>query len=707
MLKFLAVIMFVLAATQPSGAAEGVRVSVISGGYGQSGDQVLNGLKVELDAGWHAYWKSPGETGLAPDLQISGTNLHGSKVYWPLPERFTSSGFETVGYRSSFVVPVISRVSDSSRVSDLAIKGTIYACSDICVPVAVDAKMQISPGDRNVARLSEIALWLARAPGGARSNVTHHSTVRDANGDIEVQFSSSVAMRAPSAYIDFGMQAFASLKSIALSDGGSAVARFAVNRLRDAPPDMTSGRIVLSDGVSSPIEVPLEITDGGLLAILVVALVGGLILNAMPCVFPVLAIKLLMISSIERSRIRASLFMMAVGIVTTFVLIGASLAAIKAAGHTVGWGIQFQQPLFLFTMAFILILFGTSLTGAFNIILPSSLATKLTSATAGDGAWKSLLQGMVLTLLATPCSAPFVGTAVGYGLSGSVSDILPVFSAMGLGMASPFLVIGAFPGLARLLPRPGRWMEHVKHATAAAMFGTAGWLIYLLHAVDDTPLLLAAAASVLAGIGFAWTTSRRGAAAMALAAALAPAVFLLPELAPAQSSIGWRKFEPAAIEELVNQGQTVFVDITADWCLTCKVNDRGALASDDVVSILRNATVPMKGDWTRPDETISSFLSAHGRYGIPFYLVVGPRAPQGLILPELLTPDIIKEAIDKASARKEASESRGTQTLTKDSLCRNNVNNYKIEDLQALAHPVEIVITRCLALKEQHEALGS
>lgn len=650
MLRFVAAFFILLAAATMSHADEGVRVTAIESGYGQSGTQVINGLRVELDPGWHAYWKSPGEAGLPPEVSVSGTNVGSSTAYWPLPERFSSAGFESVGYRKTFVVPVITEIPDTLKPSELLFEGTIYACSDICVPVPVDLRIINEPGAKNAVTQTDLAGWLARAPGGGRSAVTPLSISRAEGGDVVASFSSAKGMREASAFLDMGMQGFGTLKSLDVASDGTATARFGITSLRDAPPELSAARIVLSDGISSPLDIPLQISADGLGMILLVALAGGLILNAMPCVFPVLAIKLLMLASIDRSRLRPTLAAMAFGVVATFLVIGGALASIKAAGHSVGWGIQFQQPVFLSFMALLLIVFGASMTGAFSILLPSSVATRLTSLTDGDGIWKSFLQGAVLTLLATPCSAPFVGTAVGYGLASGASDILPIFAAMGIGMALPFIVVAAAPRLIAVLPRPGRWMDHVKNATAAAMFATAGWLIYLLHAVGSSWLLAAVmAVSVLVLLGTA-VASWRIMVVMLLAIMVAPAIFATSGLIRSDGGVRWKQFDPGSITSLVADGNVVFLDVTADWCLTCKVNERGVLSDDDVIDLLQRETVPMKGDWTRPNEEISSFLRSHGRYGIPFYLVAGPGAPDGIVLPELLTKEAITSAISRASA---------------------------------------------------------
>lgn len=647
MVRLFAAIFILLAAFQQASAGDGLRVTLVSGGFGKSGLTALFGLKVDMDPGWHAYWRSPGETGLPPDLKVSASGSGSTKIYWPLPERFSASGFETVGYRQSFIIPIIASGVDAADGTELAVSGTLYACSDMCVPFPVNVSAAAAAGSTDGTETQEIARWLARSPGGAGGSGIELQSVTQDGADLVAVFSSRAGMSAPQAFLDMGMEAFGSLKSLDVDAVGTATARFGIASLRQAPPDLANARIVISDGRSAPIDTSFDLQHEAATGILLVALIGGFILNAMPCVFPVLAIKLFLLVSTDGERLRRSLLAMSAGVVTTFLVIGVLLAAAKGAGHVVGWGMQFQQPVFLAAMAVLLVGFGASMSGAFEVILPSSVATKVSSATDGSGAWKSFLQGMVLTLLATPCSAPFVGTAVGYGLSsGGYGDVLSVFAAMGVGMSAPFLLLAIFPKAISLLPRPGRWMERIKHGTGIAMFATAGWILFLVHSTGSTAALavsLVVAAGALVAIAAA---SWRMSAVQVVAILLAPALFLAPDLA--SSGIRWQKFEPARIETLVSQGQTVFVDISADWCLTCKVNERGVLAGEATRAVLQK-TVPMKGDWTRPDDEIARYLREHGRYGIPFYVVVGPGAPDGILLPELLTEEVVRQAVERAS----------------------------------------------------------
>ncbi len=279
---------------------------------------------------------------------------------------------------------------------------------------------------------------------------------------------------------------------------------------------------------------------------------------------------------------------------------------------------------------------------------------RLVAARAERGALGNLATGAFATLLATPCSAPFLGTAIGFALAAGPREIVAIFLALGLGMASPYLLVAAVPPLARRLPRPGKWMIHLRHALGFLLAGSAAWLVAVLGAEIGTGAALAvsvlmicagAALARLRDPGPRWST-----VAVALAAALLVPIFAPPPRAAETASGPWRKFDAAAIGGLVRDGRVVLVDVTADWCLTCKANERLVLDSGPVrAALARPQVVAMRADWTRPDAAIAAYLNHFGRYGIPFNAVYGPAAPSGIALPELLTQNTVTAALEEAT----------------------------------------------------------
>jgi thiol:disulfide interchange protein len=447
-----------------------------------------------------------------------------------------------------------------------------------------------------------------------------------------------------------------------------------------APPASGTG---VSPGVpaaAEPVETRAAKPAGSLALTLLLALFGGLVLNAMPCVLPVLSLKLFgLVRSAGHGRaevVRGTLAT-AAGILVSFLAMAAAAVAFRAAGTAVGWGVQFQHPGFVAFLAVLVVLFCLNLWGLFEIQLPHRLA-QLGGAGAREGVAGHFFSGLFATLMATPCSAPFLGSAVGFALAQTAPVIFAVFLALGLGMALPYLLVAAVPGVARFLPRPGTWMETVRGAMGFLLAGSAVWLFYVLSS-QVAPEQLAAIQLGLLGIAlFVWLRHRsvgstgggrtlRGAAVAGVVAAIAVTLFAAvaatgnagPRAATQYASTGspaaaglipWVAFDRARAESLARGGQLVFVDVTANWCFTCKVNERLVLDTPEVARAFQeHGVVPMRADWTNRDNTIGAFLAEHGRYGIPFYLLYRPgRAPH--VFSELPTRDGLVATVRAAAA---------------------------------------------------------
>jgi suppressor for copper-sensitivity B len=408
-------------------------------------------------------------------------------------------------------------------------------------------------------------------------------------------------------------------------------------------------------------------TRTGLPLILALALLGGLILNAMPCVLPVLSLKvfgLVKAAGLGRGEVVKGALATAAGILASFA--GLALAAVgaRAAGSAVGWGIQFQRPGFVAFLAVVVVLFSLNLWGLFEIQLPWRLANAVGSGTH-EGVAGHFVSGLFATLMATPCSAPFLGTAVGFALAQPAGVIFAVFAAVGVGMSLPYLVLAVAPGAARLLPKPGAWMETLKTVMGFLLAAAAVWLFYVLAAQVSAERLAAIELALLAVALFVWMRARaaRGplgragalagvvvavAATLVLAVtagAAAPATGAGPGVTSTAGLIPWIPFDRARAEALAGAGKLVFVDVTADWCFTCKANERLVLETDDTARLFADhGVVAMRADWTNRDDDIASFLADYGRYSIPFYLLYRPGGEPHLFS-ELLTKGQIAEAV--------------------------------------------------------------
>lgn len=405
---------------------------------------------------------------------------------------------------------------------------------------------------------------------------------------------------------------------------------------------------------------------------LLLALLGGLILNAMPCVLPVLSLKifgLVRSAGHGRAEVVRGTLATAAGILVSFWALALAAIAARSAGAAVGWGIQFQRPGFVAFLAVVVVLFCLNLWGLFEIPLPQFLARLGGGSVQGrEGVAGHFASGLFATLMATPCSAPFLGTAISFALAQTALVILAVFTALGLGMALPYLLVAAAPGIAKILPKPGAWMETVRGVMGFLLAAAAVWLFYVLSS-QVAPEQLAAIQLGLLGIAlFTWIRHRvangRALRGMAMAGVVAAIAITLVSAATGRVGattartgsekpaglIAWVEFDRAKAESLAAGGQLVFVDVTADWCFTCKVNERLVLDTPEVAEAFEeHAVVPMKADWTNKNDTIAKFLAEHGRYGIPFYLLYRP-GQEPHVFGELPSKDGFVAAVREAAA---------------------------------------------------------
>ncbi len=657
------------------------RVRLISAAQGVAADGRLDlGLQFQLEPGWKIYWRSPGDAGYPPQLDwAESRNLADPALSWPVPERFSLFGLETFGYGDEVILPIAARAADPGQGVELAAKLDFLVCDEICVPQEAELALTLPSGPAATSSHGVLIETYRRlVPGqGAEAGLGLESvglTGDLENSVVEARATSETAFDAPDLLVE-GPPAFSYGKpEVALEDEGrSALIRVPVLS-RSGARSVIEGKpltVTLIDGrrglettviarFAEGAAPPFDLT--ALAVILGLAFIGGLILNVMPCVLPVLSLKLLSVVSHgggERQAVRRGFLASAAGILASFLALALLVLGLKGAGMAVGWGIQFQQPLFLVALVLVLTLFAWNLFGLFEFHLPRALG-----GLGAQGDDKSLAgsfwTGALATLLATPCSAPYLGTAVGFALARGPLEIVAVFLALGLGMALPYVLVAAVPSLATRLPRPGPWMLWVKRVMGLALLGTAVWLLDVLWRESGLAAALAVAVMALATAPVLWLDLRRKLApgvataailGLALAAFISPPILGNPAAPRFAGGAGdWRPLETVRIAGLVAQGKVVFVDVTADWCITCQYNKVRVLDDNRVVDRLEAAgAVTLRGDWTRPDPAISAYLESFGRYGIPFNAVYGPGLPAGKPLPELLSIDDVLTALDEAA----------------------------------------------------------
>ena len=634
-------------------------------------------LRQQIQPGWHTYWSNPGESGLPTTIDWTlPRGFRAQPISWPVPERFTAGPVVGYGYRHDAILPVtIETPAELRQGTDVTLSAHVswLACSDICVPEEANLSLSLPVG----TALMPDAEWVA-ALATTRTHIptsnpftttataaTDELTLRIATGDA-TRLRSVIFYPADSDVIDDE----AAQSIVANTEG--LVVRFRRDKTKP-PPAKLDGVLAFIDqaaqggDVSNAISISVPIaaaTSTGyvLLAFLtavVLACAGGIILNLMPCVLPVLSIKVLALASHSHStsrEMRLQGLAYAAGVLVSFGVVGGALIALRAAGAEIGWGFQLQSPLFVALMIYLLFAVGLGLSGVFEI------GGKL-NAVGGDLASRegyigSFFTGALATLVATPCTGPFMAASIGYAVTQPWYVSLAVLEAVGAGLAFPYVVIAFSPRARGALPKPGIWMVRLKEILAFPVYATAVWLMYVLsQQVDASATTIALMGLVLIAFS-AWlynavylSDGNRRRWGIGLSMLGVVGAFALLALigggtaAPtaANESDEWQPFSQSRLEMLRAGGRPVFVDFTAAWCITCKVNERIALADASVVRAFSDRRVAtLRADWTRQDADITRTLEANGRAGVPLYLFYpkpganGEREPP-VVLPQLLT----------------------------------------------------------------------
>jgi len=603
----------------PSYAAKYSRIEILP--YADNSRVPKIALKVDLFGGAKTYWRMAGETGEGPKFNWQESeNIEDFKVSFPVPKRFDYMGIENFGYDDDVVFPVDIKLKDVSKDTVLRLNAEILVCKDLCIPEY--HKIEVTLGD-HINRYMEVKKYLEKIPEKLDKENLKASWLSVEGTDIFVNLKLSDV-----AGLDEGFDLFLENKALSILDkpdikinpSGEVDVKAKLRYVYD----IDSAKKALDNQIVtftfSNEKRGYELTsifvdneNGNFhsynlvrIKLLLLAFIGGLILNLMPCVLPVLSIKILSIlkyggKSASKGEILKNFIATSLGIISSFWLVAVGLSILRYTGQVVGWGIQFQYPPFLMFLIVVLVFFAANLWGVFDIILPKSINNKI-NAFDKDGVYESFITGVFATLLATPCSAPFLGTAVAFALSGNYIDIFLIFTFMGIGLAFPYIILAFSPELFKFLPKPGAWMQKLKKILAVIVLLTAIWLMSVLYSINNQKVI----------------------------------------------NDDWNKFDYSLIEKSVEEGKTVFVDITAKWCLTCKANKKFVLETAEIKQALEKENiVKLQGDWTSKDDYISAYLKNHNRFGVPFNIIYSSKYPEGYILPELLTKQIVLDALDK------------------------------------------------------------
>jgi thiol:disulfide interchange protein len=658
----------------------------------EPGKPVWVGLQLAHQPEWHTYWKNSGDSGLPTQLTWTlPAGVTAGDIAWPLPKKIPIGNLANYGYEDTVLLPVPLTISPEFKPSLLAgelevkLKADWLVCRKECVPEegeftlkipvrsttalngpAFDASLKAQP--RPLAGKSDVRIdgnalkfTVAGLPAAAQGKTLDFfpetGEVIETAGQWTQQWQGAVWTA--SVPISFQRSQSPAVMPVVLAANGQGW-RTEATVAGEWP------KVAAAAGVSPALEaalrgnaspVPASPPSISFIAALLGALLGGLILNLMPCVFPVLAIKVVGFThhANDRRGHRISGIAYTAGVVLSFLALGALVLGLRAAGQQLGWGFQLQSPAVVATLAALFTVIGLNLSGLFEFgaFLPSSLATLESRHPVGN----AFLSGVLAVAIASPCTAPFMGASVGLAIGLPVAQALLIFGAIGVGMALPYLAASLMPAVAKLLPRPGAWMDVFRRLMAFPMFATVAWLVWVLgqqSGIDGAGALLALLVALAMVI---WAFTLRGLArsvvvaislvSLALLAwTVGPNITRATEPGPiAANAAGWQAWEPGRVDQLLATGQPVFVDFTAAWCVTCQYNKKTTLSNRDVLADFANKKVALlRADWTRRDPAITAALGQLGRNGVPVYVVYQQgRAP--VVLSEVLGVDEVRSAI--------------------------------------------------------------
>jgi thiol:disulfide interchange protein DsbD len=671
-----------LAVARPAAAASSADVEhlhvqlVVPAGELSPGESTPGGLYFKLEKGWHVYWQNAGDSGEPPHIKWTlPEGVSAGAMRFPAPTRLPLGPLMDFGYENEVLFPFDIDVAKTAKPGAVVLHAKVdwLVCREVCIPgkAELDVERAIPATGGEVVEVAADRDIFKRlgdrvpAPLPADARAVFQATATGFRLAVETGQRETSAVFFPSdeTVIDNPSP------QIATPTAKGIVLELKKDANLVANPAQLMGVIEFAGGRNYEIAAvagtvaapPPAFAFGAMARISALAFVGGLLLNLMPCVFPVLFLKgLALVNSghKEQHKMRAHGLVYTLGILVSFWILVGALLGLRAAGSTLGWGFQFQSPVFLALMAGLLFFLGLSLAGQFEIGL--TLTGAGSSLAAKQGYAGSFFTGVLAVVVATPCTAPFMGAAVGYALAQPAAVTFAVFTALALGLAAPYVALTLQPAWTRWLPKPGAWMEILRQAVAVPIFATVIWLAWVLAGGYGATALAALLAGFLLLAIAGWFLGRwpakRWSTIVALVLILGAVALAVEERqlgaepAPAATNstaaAGWQSWSAAGVQSALASGRPVFVDFTAAWCLSCQVNERVALTQPEAVeAFAAHNVVLLKADWTREDPAITEALTALGRSGVPVYALYTPGQTQPQLLPQVLTPGIVTDAL--------------------------------------------------------------
>ncbi len=600
------------------------------------------GVKIELQQGWKTYWKNPGDAGAPITIEFNDTSIGNKlKILFPFPEKFKDHDVSTIGYEGQVIFPVRIQKDEIDKINE-KINLDYLVCKDICIPISETKNLNL-----NLQNVIQSDAFMESYKTVPKKKLNYFNIDENIISSEKI----SIKLINKDEFKNTELFAYAEDINLKVKKLKSSFEVFLDNDIEslNGPIDFSfsNGKVyeeISFDFNKKSIQTPI-------IYFIILAFLGGLILNFMPCVLPVLSLKLYSFLSLAKdddNKIRFDCSLTIAGIVTSFLVLAITVIFLKTFGETVGWGFHFQNQFFLMFILVLMLIFSLNLLGFFEIILPQNALYKINNFLNTNSKSGHYFSGVFATLLATPCSAPFLGTAVGFSMGSSNQNIVIIFLSIALGFSFPYLCFIIIPKIVKLLPKPGEWMNNLKYFLGLLMLLSFVWISnlfkinYLLIFLFTSLILISTCLKNKSK--FTMITS--------LLFVITNIFFFSEKMNLHKNKLIWEDYNDKSLESYLNENRFVLVDVTADWCVTCQFNKITTLNTKQLVDFLiQHEVLVIRADWTNKDKDIFDFIKRYNRYGIPVNIVYGPKNKEGILLPEILSKDIVINKLMEAGIK--------------------------------------------------------
>ena len=582
------------------------------------------GVKIELQKGWKTYWKNPGDAGAPISIELKDSSIENKlKVLFPFPEKFTDHGVSTIGYEGQVIFPIRIQKNEIDKITE-EINLDYLVCKDICIPISETKNLNL-----NLQNVVQSDAFMESYKTVPKNKLNYFNIGENIISNEKI----SIKLINNDEFENIELFAYSEDSNLKVKKLKSSFEVFFDNNIEslNGPIDFSfsNGNVyeeISFDFNKKSIQTPI-------IYFIILAFLGGLILNFMPCVLPILSLKLysfLSLAKDEDNKIRFDCSLTIAGIVTSFLVLAITVIFLKTFGETVGWGFHFQNQFFLMFILVLMLIFSLNLLGFFEIILPQNALYKINNFLNTNSKSGHYFSGVFATLLATPCSAPFLGTAVGFSMGSSNQNIVIIFLSIALGFSFPYLCFIIMPKIVKLLPKPGGWMNNLKYFLGLLMLLSSSLILI------STCLKNKSKFTMITSLLFVITNI----------------FFFSEKMNLHKSKLIWEDYNDKSLESYLNENRFVLVDVTADWCVTCQFNKITTLNTEKLADFLiQHEVLVIRADWTNKDKDIFDFIKRYNRYGIPVNIVYGPKNKEGILLPEILSKDIVIDKLMEAGIK--------------------------------------------------------